>query len=166
MLLAVAVACGGDGASRAANAARTIAAEAGAAPDAATCGALPDTAVELLSARRDQNDLPLTRVILDADCPRATVLFSAGARIQRTYRVPMRAGQTLVARARGESGPVVLTFDYPAAIARDSSNYGDSVVDSIRVAEDRDVSVRVMLIPRAKDDARASRVLLTVLARP
>jgi hypothetical protein len=94
------------------------------------------------------------------------VLFSAGARIQRTYRVPMRAGQTLVARARGESGPVVLTFDYPAAIARDSSNYGDSVVDSIRVAEDRDVSVRVMLIPRAKDDARASRVLLTVLARP
>lgn len=166
LVLAAAFACGGETREEAPNAARTIVAEAGNAADAAACAAFPDTAVELLAARQDQNDLPLTRIVLDAACPRATVWFNAGARIQRTYRVPVRAGQTLLARARGESGPVVLTFDYPAAIAPDSANYGMSVVDSIRVDADREVSVRVMLIPRAKDDARASRVLLTVLARP
>ncbi|WKW11076.1 hypothetical protein Strain138_000311 [Pseudogemmatithrix spongiicola] len=145
---------------------RTIVAEAGAGADPTLCAMLPDTAVELLSARPDENDLPLTRIELDPACPRATVLFTAGAHIQRTYRVPMKAGQLLVARVRGESGPVALNFDFPAAIKPDSSNFGYSVVDSIRVTEDRDVSIRVALIPRAKEAARASRVLLTVLARP
>lgn len=145
---------------------RTIVAEAARSPNAALCAQLPDTTLELLEARPDQNDLPLTRVVLDEACPKATVLFTAGARIPRTYRVPMKAGQTLVARARGEAGPVALTFDYPAGINADSTNFGFSVVDSIRVTEDRDVSVRVALIPRAREAARESRVLLTVLARP
>lgn len=145
---------------------RTIVAEAGRAPDAALCATLPDTALELLEARPDQNDLPLTRVVLDEACPKATVLFTAGARIPRTYRVPMKAGRTLVARVRGENGPVALTFDFPAAINPDSTNFGYTVTDSIRVTEDREVSVRVALIPRAREAARESRVLLTVLARP
>lgn len=145
---------------------RTIVAEAGTGADVALCATLPDTAVELLSARPDENDLPLTRIALDAACPRATVLFTAGARIQRTYRVSMKAGQLLVVRARAEAGPVAVNFDYPAAIKPDSSNFGFSVTDSLRVTEDRDVSIRIALIPRAKEAARASRVLLTVLARP
>lgn len=145
---------------------RTIVAEAGAGSDAALCSTLPDTAVELLSARPDENDLPLTRIELDAACPRATVLFTAGARIQRTYRVSVKAGQLLVVRARAEAGPIAMNFEYPAAIKPDSSNFGYAVVDSVRVTEDRDVSIRIALIPRAKEAARASRVLLTVLARP
>lgn len=145
---------------------RTIVAEAGRTATAALCATLPDTALEVLEARPDENDLPLTRVVLDEACPKATVVFTAGARIPRTYRVPVKAGHTLVARARGEAGPVALTFDYAAAINADSTNFGFSVTDSIRVTDGRDVSVRIVLIPRAKEAARESRVLLTVLARP
>ena len=147
---------------------RTIVADAGpaTASDAARCLTLPDTAVELLAARPDQNDLPLTQIVLDEACPQATVLFTAGARIQRTYRVRVKAGQLLVARARGESGPIAMAFDYPATIRPDSSNFGMSVIDSLRVTDERDVSVRLALIPRLREDARASRVVLTVLVRP
>lgn len=145
---------------------RTIVAEAARTPDASLCTTLPDTTLELLEARPDQNDLPLTRIVLDEACPKATVMFTAGARIPRTYRVPVKAGQTLVARARGETAPVVLTFDYAAAINADSSNFGYAVTDSIRVTEARDVSVRVTLSTRVRDTVQVSRVLLTVLARP
>jgi hypothetical protein len=78
----------------------------------------------------------------------------------------MKAGQTLVARARGELAPVVLTFDYPAATRPDSSNIGRMVVDSIKADADREVAVRVMLNTRLRVDPSQSQVLLTVLVRP
>lgn len=164
LLATLSLACQQDRAAEPPNDSRTIVAAASAG--AQDCGALPDTTAELLAARPDENDLPVTRILLEAACPRASVLFIAGARIPRTYRVHAKAGQTLVVRARGESGPVVLNFDFPAAIAAGGANYGATVVDSLRVTADRDVAIRVMLIPRARDDARTSRVLLTVLARP
>jgi hypothetical protein len=148
------------------NAARTITAQASGNADAASCAVLPDTMVELLSARRDQNDLPITRIELDANCPRATVLMTAGARIQRSYRVTVPAGRWLVARARAEDAPVTIAFDYPAAVRGDGRELTRVALDSIRITDTRDVTVRVMLVPRVKEDPRGSRVLLTVLVRP
>ncbi len=121
---------------------------------------------ELLSSRPDENDIPDTRIVLADACPRTTVLIQGRARIQRTYRVRVKAGHTLVARVRGEFAPVALAFDYPALPNADSSNFGRYIVDSVKVNADRDVAVRVMLIPKLRADPRESRVLLTVLVRP
>ena len=151
--------------SKADNSVRSIVASADSTASA-SCSTLPDTIAELANAQQDQNDLPDTRLVLNPACPRATVLVLAAARLPRTYRVQMKAGQTLVARARGELAPVVLTFDYPAATRPDSSNIGRMVVDSIKADADREVAVRVMLNTRLRVDPSQSQVLLTVLVRP
>lgn len=166
LLLVLAIlACGKDR-QPADNSVRSIAASAAPPADPSSCAVLPDTMVELLQAVEDRNDFPDTRLELNPACQRATVVMMAGARLQRTYRVRVKAGQTLVARARGEHASVALAFDYPATPKPDSSNLGRTVVDSLNADADREVAVRVMLVPHVKNEPRESRVLLTVLARP
>ncbi len=132
----------------------------------ASCGALPDSAAEALNAVVERNDIPDTRISLKSECPVATVALDAAARIQRTYRVRVDSGQTLIARIRGFDAPFALAFDVPARVRPDSSNLGRVVVDSIRVNVTRDVLVRVTLTPKIKEDPRVSAAYLTVLARP
>ncbi len=161
----LAAACGMEDSNKADNSVRSIVASANSTAPAG-CTTLPDTIAELAAAQQDQNDLPDTQLILNPACPRATVLVLTGARLPRTYRVQVKAGQTLIARARGELAPVVLAFDYPAVTRPDSSNIGRMVVDSIKADADREVAVRVMLNPRPRVDPSQSQVLLTVLVRP
>ncbi len=161
----LAVACGVEDGNKADNSVRSIVATAD-STTAANCATLPDTIAELAGAKPDRNDLPDTQILLDPACPRASVLVMMAARLPRTYRVQVKKGQMLVARARGELAPVVLSFDYPALPRPDSSNVGRTVVDSIKADADREVAVRVMLNPRIRVDPSQSQVLLTVLVRP
>ncbi len=131
----------------------------------AACRTLPDTLAEIAMAVVDRGDIPDARLTLDPACARGTVGYTANAHIQRTYRVRVPEGRTLVARARGEFADVTMAFDFPATADSAGTNVGRMRVDSIRVDETREVAVRVMLIPKLRVDPRTSRVLLTVLVR-
>jgi hypothetical protein len=159
------LACAPRDSERAPNEKRTITTN----PDARTGGAchvLPDTIAEFAAAVPDANDLPVTRLVLDPACPRVTVLFDAGARIERAYHLTVDSGHTVIARARGESAPVALAFDRPVTARTDTSDTSRQALDSLVVSQTRRVVIRVMLTPRMKVDPRESRVLLTVVTHP
>lgn len=130
------------------------------------CTLLPDTAAVRRIAQQDYNDLPVTKVVLPAECPTATVTFIGGPYVERTYKVVVPAGRTLVARAVGDSASVAIAIDFPTDPRADRSNVGRVMVDSLVIAEAREVSVRVRLVPKIREEPPASRVYLTVLARP
>jgi len=130
---------------------------------ASDCAALPDTLVEAEIATIDFADFPDARVRLDKACPSATIMFRAVARAAHTYRVHVPKGRTLVARARGESAGVTFAFDFPPST--DSNKVARTVTDSIVPEAAREVAVRVMLAPQLRDEARASRVLLSLIVR-
>ena len=130
---------------------------------ATDCTVLPDTLVEAEIATIDFADFPDARVRLDKACPSATIMFRAVARAAHTYRVHVPKGRTLVARARGESAGVTFAFDFPPST--DSNTVARTVTDSIVAEAAREVAVRVMLAPQLRDEARASRVLLSLIVR-
>ncbi len=132
----------------------------------ASCSTLPDTASEWGIAQQDRNDLPVTILQLPAACPRVTVKYLGAPQIERTYRVVVPAGYTLIARARGDSSSVTIAFDFPTDPKSDRSNVARSVEDSLRVDETRTVAVRVRLVPLIRVEPPTARVVLTVLARP
>lgn len=132
----------------------------------AQCLVLPDTSGEFDAAQVDRNDFPLTQLLLDATCPRLTVLGTVGVRLERSYRLTVDAGTTLTVRARGEDAPVTIAFDVPATPRDDRSNVASTVVDSLLVTERREVTIRVMPVPPPRAQLLASRVLLSVVARP
>lgn len=152
---------GANSAERADNSVRTVVSSA-----ASACTSLPDTAGEWPGAQRDRNDLPVTQLVLPASCPRISVEFLAGPFIERSYRVRVPAGHTLVARARSDSADLALAIDFPTQPKPDRSNLGLLRVDSLTVTEAREVTVRVALTPKMRAQPTNSRVLLTVLVRP
>jgi hypothetical protein len=156
-------ACGerNDRSDRADNSVRTVVSAASGA-----CTTLPDTAGEWAGAQPDRNDLPVTQLVLTPECPRVTVAFRGGPYIERTYKVNVPAGRTLVARARSDSSDVALAFDFPTAPKADRSDLGLLRVDSLTVSETREVAVRVRLTPKLREQPQTARVLLTVLVRP
>lgn len=129
------------------------------------CTQLPDTLAEIGTAILDQGDIPDARVILDPACPRGSIGYIANAHIQRTYRVRVPAGRTLIARARGEYAGVTMAFDYPATADTSGANVGRLRVDSLVATQDREIAVRVMLVPKLREEPRASRVILSLLVR-
>ncbi|MFN0099277.1 MAG: hypothetical protein ACKVS7_11415, partial [Gemmatimonadaceae bacterium] len=129
------------------------------------CTQLPDTLAEVRTAIIDKGDIPDARVVLDPACPRGSIGYTANSHIQRTYRVQVPAGRTLVARARGEFAGVTMAFDYPATADTSGANVGRVRVDSILATQDREIAVRVMLVPKLRVEPRTSRVLLTLLVR-
>lgn len=131
-----------------------------------SCQELPDTLSEIQGAQFDRNDLPDTRLVLDPKCPRVTVLYQAGSRIPRAFRVSVPAGNSVVVRARSEFGGVAMGMNGPADPYADYSNVGRMRLDSVRTDKAQDMVIRVTYAPRLRTDPRQSRVLLTVLARP
>lgn len=128
------------------------------------CSSLPDTLVEPSLAMFDDHDFPDARLVLHNGC-RASIGFVAGAHIQRTYRVQVPAGKTLIIRARGEYAGVTTAFDYPATADSSGSNVGRLRIDSLVATQDREVAVRVMLVPKLREEPRTSRVLLSLVVR-
>jgi len=136
------------------------------AQDSSTsCTQLPDTLAEVATAIIDKGDIPDARVVLDPACSRGSLGYVANALIQRTYRVKVPAGRTLVARARGEFAGVTMAFDYPATADASGANVGRLRVDSIVATQDREIAVRVMLVPKLREEPRTSRVLLSFVVR-
>jgi len=128
------------------------------------CAGLPDTLVEPALAMLDDHDFPDARVVLLDGC-RASIGFVGGAYIQRTYRVLVPAGKTLLIRARGEHAGVTTAFDFPATADSTGSNVGRTRTDSIVADRQRDIAVRVMLVPKLREEPRSSRVLLSLVVR-
>lgn len=126
------------------------------------CSSLPDTLVEPSLAVFDDHDFPDARLVLRDGC-RASIGFVAGAHIQRTYRVQVPAGKTLIIRARGEFAGVTTAFDFPATPDSSASNVGRTRTDSIVADRQRDIAVRVMLVPKLREEPRTSRVLLSLV---
>lgn len=136
------------------------------AQDSSTsCAQMPDTLAEVATAIIDKGDIPDARVVLDPACARGSIGYIANAHIQRTYRVQVPAGRTLVARARGEFAGVTMAFDYPATADSSGANVGRLRVDSIVATQDREIAVRVMLVPKLREEPRSSRVLLSLVVR-
>lgn len=154
-------ACGDAAQTRADNSVRTVVGRSGDA-----CTLLPDTSAVRGIAQQDFNDIPVTRLVLPAACPTATVTFIGGPYVERSYKVVVPAGQTLVARALGDSASVAIAIDFPTEPRADRSNVGRVMMDSLAITETREVSVRVRLVPKIREEPPASRVYLTVLARP
>ena len=102
---------------------------------------------------------------VDSACARGTVGFSALARVQRTYRIRVPAGRTLVVRARGEEAGLAIAFDGAVEPDTARTNVGRTRIDSLSVGETREVAVRVMLVPLVKKEPRISRVLVTFVLR-
>jgi hypothetical protein len=122
-------------------------------PAAASAGTaipsvLPDTMAEPDRAVPDLREIPDSPVILTDACPSVTLGTKGLARLERSLRVPMLAGQTLVARARSGTVGVVLAFDKPAQADSGRANVRRVVTDSITVTEDREVLVRVTIVPK------------------
>lgn len=130
-----------------------------------TCAQLPDTMAEVATAIVDKGDIPDARIVLDPACSRGSLGYIANAHIQRTYRVKVPAGRTLIARARGEFAGVTMAFDYPATADTSGSNVGRLRIDSLVATQDREVAVRVMLVPKLREEPRTSRVLLSLVVR-
>jgi len=114
----------------------------------AIAAVLPDTLDEPDRAVPDLREIPDSPVILSDACPSVTLGTKGLARLERSLRVPMLAGQTLVARARGADVGVVLAFDEPAKADSGRANVRRMVTDSITVTEDREVLVRLTIVPR------------------
>jgi hypothetical protein len=112
----------------------------------------------------DDHDFPDARVVLLDGC-RASIGFVGGAHIQRTYRVQVPARRTLVIRARGEYAGVTTAFDFPATADSTGSNVARTRADSLVATQDREVAVRIMLVPKLREEPRTSRVLLSLLVR-
>lgn len=161
LILLGAASCGDPAQTPADNSVRTV---VGAVSDG--CLLLPDTALVRGLAQQDYNDLPVTRIILPATCPTATITFVGGPYVERTYKVVVPAGRMLVARAVGDSASVAIAIDFPTEPRADRSNVGRVMVDSLAISETREVSIRVRLVPKIREEPPASRVYLTVLARP
>lgn len=125
----------------------------------------PDTLIEADRAVPDLHRLPESRIVLDDACPIATIGTQAVPRIDRILRVDVPAGRTLHVRARGSSHGLVMAIDAPATPDSARSLVRWTVQDSVRVAEARTVSVRLRTVPKARDTARSSFVLVTVLLR-
>lgn len=131
-----------------------------------SCTTMPDTLREGALAQLERNDLPDTRLVLNASCPRMTVLTAGAARLPRAFRVNVPAGHQLVARARSEFGGLVLDIDGPASPIEGFANVSPTAWDSVRVGHAGEVTVRVTYAPKVRKDPRVSRILLTVLVRP
>lgn len=159
----------GDGnsaaAARRATATRELAAWSDVDSMDARCGALPDTLTEFEGATLDSSTLPFGRLAIAPPCPRATVGYIAFANVERTYRFVAPANSWVVARARGAVGDLTLAIDDPLLSPVDSTRIARVVTDSAYVDRDREVIVRVMLVPLVKTAPRESPVLLSVVIR-
>lgn len=158
--VSVLAACGSDGAP-ADNSVRTVVGSA-----SLGCTLLPDTAAARASAQPDRNDLPVTQLVLPEECKTITVAYLGRPYVERSYKVVVPAGHTLVARAHGDSTSVAIAIDFPTAPKPDRSNVARVVMDSLAIDAAREVSVRVQLVPKIREEPPLSRVFLTVLARP
>lgn len=152
-------------ASRRATAAQELAAWSGADSVDARCGQLPDTLTEFEGATLDSSTLPFGRLAIAPPCPRATVGYIAFANVERTYRFVAPANSWVVARARGAVADLTLAIDNPLLSPVDSTRIARAVTDSAYLDRDREVIVRVMLVPRVKTAPRESPVLLSVVVR-
>jgi hypothetical protein len=155
----------GTAMSRAAIAAEEIAAWRGADSLDARCAQLPDTMTEFSGAVLDSSTLPFGRLAIAPPCPRATVGYIAFANVERTYRFVAPANSWVVARARGAQTDLTLSIDSPLLSPVDSTRIGRLVADSVLLDRDREVIVRLMLVPRTKTAPRESAVLLSVVVR-
>jgi len=152
-------------ASRATTAAQELDAWSGADRVDGQCAQLPDTLSEFAGASLDSSTLPFGRLAIAPPCPRATVGFIAFANVERTYRFVVPANSWVVARARGAHAELALAIDTPLLSPVDSARIARVVADSAFIDRDREVIVRLMLVPRTKTAPRESAVLLSVVVR-
>lgn len=150
---------------RRATAARELAAWSSTDSVDARCGQLPDTLSEFQGATLDSSTLPFGRLAIAPPCPRATVGYVAFANVERTYRFIAPANSWVVARARGAVADLTLDIDDPLLSPVDSTKIARVITDSTFVDRDREVIIRVMLVPRVKTAPRESPVLLSVVVR-
>ncbi|MDX2185096.1 MAG: hypothetical protein SFW08_14055 [Gemmatimonadaceae bacterium] len=128
-------------------------------------GTLPDTATELDRAVPDIRELPDSPLALDAACPSATVGSQLFARVERIFRVQVPAGTWVLARARGAQSGVVMAFDFPARVDSGRTNLRAVFTDSIYVADDSKVTIRLLTSPNPRTEPPVTFVTLSVALR-
>jgi hypothetical protein len=128
-------------------------------------GALPDSAVELDRAVPDIRELPDSPLGVDVACPAATIGSQLFARVERIFRVQVPAGTWLLARARGAQSGVVMAFDFPARVDSARKNLRAVFTDSLYVADDAKVTIRLITSPNPRTEPPVTFVTLSVALR-